>query len=406
MLPKQLSASRLGHCLIHWQIQRKNLMPAFSFRHIKDLYPVFWDKSVEMVKLMEKELQRRQDAGEDNVIVMSHWASRATLDIIGVAGMDHDFQSLQNPGNELNRQYRRITQQPPRIADILFLIGMLTSTSHLMRELPTQRNKELNEASEYIRKVARQVIREKKEKLQGKEPSAAKTDVDIVSVALQSGTFTEENLVDQMMTFLGAGHETTASALQWAIYALSKHHGVQTRLREEIRASLPSISLQSPEPVSAATVDALPYLNAFCNEVLRFYPPVRFTVRVACRDTVIVGNHIPKGTVFSICPDLANLNKDLWGPDADRFNPDRWLGPGRANTGGANSSYAVLTFLHGPRNCIGQGFSKSELACLVAAVVGKFYMELEDPNKPLEVNNGVTMRPKDVRVKFTALEGW
>ncbi|BDD62879.1 hypothetical protein MAP00_007833 [Monascus purpureus] len=110
--------------------------------------------------------------------------------------------------------------------------------------------------------------------------------------------------------------------------------------------------------------------------------------------------------VFSICPDLANLNKDLWGPDADQFNPDRWLGPGRANTGGANSSYAVLTFLHGPRNCIGQGFSKSELACLVAAAVGKFHMELGDPNKPLEVNNGIIMRPRDMRVEFTASDGW
>lgn len=385
-------------------------MPAFSFRHLKDLYPVFWAKSTEMVKLIEKQLEKRQQTGEEknNVIQMSEWASRATLDIIGVAGMDHDFQSLYDPDNELNRQYRRVTTDPGGVARVLFVLSMLTSSPTLLEKAPIQRNRDIHEAAVYIRDVARQMIRQKKEKLESKDPVSTEKDVDIVSVALRSGTFTEENLVDQMMTFLGAGHETTSSSLQWAVYVLCQHQDVQTRLREEIRTNLPSISTtEPPGQVSSNDIDALPYLNAFCNEVFRFHPPVRLTLRVADRDTTVVGQPIPKGTLFVIPAELINHDKSLWGADADQFNPDRWMGPGRANTGGASSNYATMTFLQGPRSCIGQGFSKSELACLVAATVGKFHMELAHPERELVLKRGITVTPKDgTLAKFTVLDGW
>ncbi|KAF2746763.1 cytochrome P450 [Sporormia fimetaria CBS 119925] len=84
------------------------------------------------------------------------------------------------------------------------------------------------------------------------------------------------------------------------------------------------------------------------------------------------------------------------------FNPDRWRGTGRANTGGAESNYASLTFLHGPRSCIGKDFAKAEFACLVAALVGAFEMELEDKDWELKIGGAVTARPKGgLRVVLT-----
>jgi len=209
-----------------------------------------------------------------------------------------------------------------------------------------------------------------------------------------------------MMTFLAAGHETTATALQWAIYALCKHPDIQRRLRDEVRANLPSISNESP-PVSASAVDGLSFLSAFCNEILRFYPPVPLTIRQAAYDTTVLGSPIPKGTIMLFSADIINRSKEYWGPDADEFKPDRWLGPGRAKNGGASSPYAFMTFIHGPRSCIGQSFAKGELACLVAVMVGRFQMELKDPNAKQEIRWGITRRPKDgVQVKLTVLEGW
>jgi cytochrome P450 len=93
--------------------------------------------------------------------------------------------------------------------------------------------------------------------------------LDILSVALESGGFTDENLIDQLMTFLAAGHETTASAMTWATYLLAKHPEVQARLRAEIRENLPSIS-DTDTAVSSSDIGRLPYLSAFCNEVLRY----------------------------------------------------------------------------------------------------------------------------------------
>lgn len=376
-------------------------MPAFAYRHIKEIYPIFWTKSAEMVKCIEDDLKTRANPA-DNVVCIGTWASRATLDIIGVAGMDHDFNALRSPNNELQNQYQTIMSDPPLSMKLLYVGAMLIGNPGWANKLPVKRNEDIMNASEVIRDVARQMIREKQQKL-----TTGTSGVDILSVALKSGTFTEDELIDQMMTFLGAGHETTSTALQWTIYALCKHPDVQTRLRDEVRANLPSISTDHPEPLSASTLDALPYLNAVCNEVLRFYPSVPSTVRIADHDTTLVGTPIPKGTLFLICAAVINRNKELWGADADQFNPERWLGQGRANTGGATNNYAFLTFLHGPRSCIGQGFAKAELACLVASMVGRFEMALEDPEKKLEVRMNATICPKDgVLAKMKGLEGW
>ncbi|KAJ5940072.1 hypothetical protein N7516_000240 [Penicillium verrucosum] len=383
--------------------QRKNLLPAFAYRHVKNLYPVFWDKSIEMVKMIEKDLQSRKANGNtDNTVQISNWASRATLDIIGVAGMDHDFDSLRDPNNTLSQSYRKVMSSPPLFMKILFVIGLLLGNPALVHALPTKRNKDIKESGEVIRNVARQMIRQKKAKM---EDPNSETGIDIISVALTSGTFDEENLVDQSMTFLGAGHETTASALQWAVYALCQNPNVQSRLRDEIRANLPSVD--DPTPISAAAIDNLPYLHAVCNEVLRFHPSVPTTTRKAVRDTSIVGTHVAKGTTFTMSPRLINRLEELWGPDANEFNPDRFMGPGKANTGGAVNNYAFLSFLHGPRGCIGQGFAKAELACLLAATVGRFHMEFKFPDAKLEIREGATHAPKDgVLALLTPLEGW
>ncbi|RAL16318.1 cytochrome P450 [Aspergillus homomorphus CBS 101889] len=387
--------------------QRKNLMPAFSYRHIKNLYPTFWSKSIEMVRCIEDDLRSREDPS-DNVIRVATWSSRATLDIIGLAGMNRDFNSLRDPTNELARQYGRINGTPPSKLELgLFLLGLVMGVPTWVHKLPLERNKFIREGADYIRAVALQMVREAKESRNNQQTGKTKDGVDIISVALESDSFTDDELVDQMMTFLAAGHETTSTALQWCIYALCKYPDVQTRLREEIRANLPSISVENPESVSTETLDALPYLHAVCNEVFRFHPSAPATIRVANRDTSLVGQSLPKGTLLFLFPAIINHSKELWGPDADKFNPERWLGPGMANTGGATSNYAFLTFLHGPRSCIGQGFAKSELACMLAAFVGRFQFELEDPDAELELREGATVSPRDgVCVKLTTLEGW
>lgn len=400
-----LLGGQLTLAITNVQIQRKGLMPAFSFRHIKDLYPIFWSKSRDLVQVLEHEISE-QGSTKSDVVVMKTWATRTTLDILGLAGMDHDFQFLRNPKSTLVTHYEK-TQMPPTRAEILlgFVLSLFSSNYEvLMTYIPTARVRRLNEGSKYIRQLCRDLIQEKRDKM-GKTES--QTDVDIISVALRSGAFTNENLVDQMMTFLAAGHGTTSHSLQWAVYALCKHQDIQTRLREEIRDRLPSIS--DPESViTAQELDSLPYLHAFCNEVLRFYPAIPGTARESMCDTTVAGYQIPKNTCFIIPMGIINQDPELWGPTASTFDPERWLGEGRANSGGVQNHLGFLTFLHGPRSCIGSGFARAELACLVAALVGRFHMELENPNGKFELNaHGIGSSPKDgVRTRLKVLDGW
>jgi cytochrome P450 len=393
--------------------QRRMLMPAFSYRHIKNLYPIFWAKGREvtdkMTALVENQhandnsITEKPDSQEGEVVDIGNWASRATLDIIGVAGMGHDFNAIQDPSSELNQCYRRVFQGGGGGGRWIFLLSLVIPFI-ILTSLPLKRNIEIKEARALIRRVCHDLITEKKAKL----ATGKSTDKDILSVALESGGFTDENLIDQVMTFLAAGHETTASAMIWACYLLCKHPEIQTKLRNEIRANLPPLSDASTTP-TADNVDKLSYLHAVCNEVLRFIPSVPLTMRVAAKNSTILSHPIPKGTTIIISPWAINRSPELWGEDVDEFKPERWLADdGHANnTGGADSNYSFLTFLHGPRSCIGQRFAQAEFACLIATWVGKFEMELVDKDFVPEIIGGITAKPKGgLQVRLKIVEGW
>jgi cytochrome P450 len=384
--------------------QRKGLTPAFSFRQIKQLYPIFWNKSVEMVYCIAKESIQTEgkadDASSAGTVQLSEWASRATLDIIGVAGLGQDFNSLADPDTELNKVYRAIFS-PSRAGQILGLLQFFIPP-FIIQNLPVKRNDDVHAASQVARATSMRLVEQKKRDL------AAKKELppDIISVALESGAFTNENLVDNMMTFLAAGHETTASALTWALYLLCKDPDAQRRLRQEIHEHIPSVHGQT---MSSDVIDNMPYLHAVCNETLRLWSPVPLTLRDTAVDTTILGHPIPRGTKVILCPWAVNFSRELWGDDAAEFRPQRWLAPGQANAGGAKSNFAFLTFLHGPRSCIGEKFARAELACLLAAFVGRFEFELRDPEqlKDMTVRGGVTVRPKDgLWLKIKEVEGW
>lgn len=180
---------------------------------------------------------------------------------------------------------------------------------------------------------------------------------------------------------------------------------MQTRLREEVRSKLPSPD--SKDPVTDQLLDHCSYLHAVCSEVLRLYAPVPITLRIAARDSVLSGALVKKGTTVILPIWAANTAKHMWGPDAAEFNPDRWMGQGKAGNGGAESAYAFMTFLHGPRSCIGQSFARAEFACLLAALVGTFSFELQDQDMLVKIKGGITARPEGgLKVKMKHLPGW
>lgn len=384
------------------KLQRRNLMPAFAFRHVKDLYPTFWRKTREVVQAMTA-------AADEKGVLETEvygWSSRATLDIIGLAGMGKDFGAIHDEENELVKTYTRLFK-PSGAARVLALLSAFVP-QWILQTLPIEQNDQTALAAKKIRSVCMDLIADKKAKMAAKEAQ----DLDILSVALESGLFSDDGLVDQMMTFLAAGHETTASAMIWAIYLMALHKDVQTKLRQEVRSKLPSVD-DGDTQISSLDIDKMPYLNAVCNEVLRFYSPVPQTLREAAHNTTILDQPIPKGTNVFICAWGTNRDPKLWGESATRFDPERWLSTtdNGAASGGAASNYAFLTFLHGPRSCIGQSFAKAEFACLLAGWIGRFEFDLQEGQEKeeskMDIKGGVTAKPSGgMNVRATVLEGY
>lgn len=407
------------------KIQRKNLMPAFAFRHIKNIYPVFWSKGKEMIECLANASKTGESTSEHHIsdtdnhtsetkhepgaIDVGNWSSRATLDIIGLSGMGQDFDSLHDPTNKLSKTYQDVFNPGPT-GRLLQLAGLFIPF-WLLRRLPLKRNHEINGAAEYIKQVCRDMITKKQAALKH-NPEEKENGTDILSIALSSGGFAPEDLVNQMMTFLVAGHETTATAMIWALYTLCKNPSIQTKLRQEIRSKIPSPN--SGTPITASDIDDCHYLQACVSEILRLWAPVALTLRIAAKDTSIAGEPIPKGTMIILSPWATNTSRHLWGADAMAFRPERWLNPdGKANAkGSAESNYSFLTFLHGPRSCIGQRFAVAEFACLLACWVGRFDTRFEKGSKlgeegMPEIKGGVTSKPKGgLWCKTEEVEGW
>lgn len=412
------------------KLQRKTLLPAFAYRHIKELYGPMWEiASFAVTSLTEAAATSSKVDEQSYTVDVAEWTSKVTLDIIFVTGIGQNIDSVRNQDAKyktLQKTYKAVFSQSSQDF-LLFLLRIWVLPGWVFPYVPLKRNIELGQAAQTLREICRDLILQKKSDLESE--LADGTEKDILTVALSYGGFTEDELIEQLLTFLAAGHETTATSLTWACYALCKNPEMQTRLRDEIRAHLPSPSQSSSvntEGLATIIDNHMPYLQAICQEVLRYFAPVPMTFREAAVDTTINGTPIPAGTHLAICVRATNHDLSLWGDDANVFNPDRYLsqpkqehvdpldddGHGEISKRnvGTRSNYATLTFLHGPRSCIGQSFARSEMAILLAILVGRFEFEFADEElrdeTKLKLRRGATNRPVGLRLKLKPVEGW
>lgn len=322
-------------------------MPSFQVKHIRELYPVFWRKSCELVETMVPDTK---EAAQGQEIEFGHWCARVTLDIIGIAGLGRDFNSLQNPGDEIVERYNMVLE--PDNEKLLWFGMQVVLPQWLVSAIPWKINTQIVEIQNYLYNFALGVVKDRRAKLNREKNSDMN---DIISLLVKSNDFTDDELAHQTLTMMAAGHETTSSTLTWCTYFLSRYPELQKKVRDEVRAALPSPA--SGETITAAQIDALPLLNAVCNETTRLYPTVPVTIREVVKETVLGGITMPVGTNVLLSPWAINRAKHFWGEDADEFKPERWMNADGTvnNTGGSTSNYSLMTFLHGPRSCIGQG---------------------------------------------------
>jgi cytochrome P450 len=174
-----------------------------------------------------------------------------------------------------------------------------------------------------------------------------------------------QQLRDEVMTLLFAGHETTALALTWTWYLLARHTEVAGRLRREVTAVL------AGRVPTMADLSHLPYTRMVIEEALRLYPPVWMLARTARADDMIGGYPIPAGTTVFLGLYLTHRRPDVW-PDPERFEPERFA-PHRV---GERPPGAYFPFATGLRACLGAPFAMMEAQLIVAQVVQAYHFDL------------------------------
>ncbi|TDL23928.1 cytochrome P450 [Rickenella mellea] len=202
----------------------------------------------------------------------------------------------------------------------------------------------------------------------------------IVSLSLKSQNNTAglstAQIIDNISTFIMAGHETTGGALNFALMELARSSRVQQKLRREVQ--------QFRDALSYDAIQKLEYLDAVTKEVLRLHPSVPHTERVAMRDdiiplatpirmrngTVLTSFKVQKGQVFHIPLMTMNTNPKVWGEDAGEFQPERWLTPNaiRPSNELPHGWSNMVTFTDGPRLCIGYRLALFEFKVILATL--------------------------------------
>ncbi len=217
-------------------------------------------------------------------------------------------------------------------------------------------------------------------------PDASRNDILtlLMSARDEAGdALTDLELRDELMTLLVAGHETTATALTWALFWIHKFPKVREKLVNELQAFDTSLD--------PGVLLRLPYLNAVCCETLRIYPVGMLTFPRVTRSRLdLTGTSLEPGTIVAGCIYLTHHRADIY-PDPDEFRPERFLER-------RFSPYEYLPFGGGIRRCIGMAFAQFEMKLVLSGIISGFKLALADTHSVRPMRRGVTAGPSPFRM--------
>jgi cytochrome P450 len=330
-----------------WKRQRYMMQPLFHRRVINQFASV--------IAAAHERLIARWDALARGgaTVNLTDEMSALTLEIVlrSIFGRDLDRLTQQFGANP----FEVVTREPSR--DLQFAYKF-RSLGRLVTQLIARRRAEPEEHMDFVAMLMQ--VRDK----ESGEPMG------------------ERQLVDEIMTLIVAGHETTASGLNWTWYLLSQHPEVQARLHAEIDA------VDYPLAPELAQVETLTYTGQVVNEALRLYPPGWVLSRRTIEADVLGGYPIPPGTNVLLPLYLLHRHPQFW-EDPDAFRPERFA-PGHETE---RTRFAYMPFAAGPRHCIGETLALYEML-MHLYLVARRYRLIYVPDKPLELEAQINLRTR------------
>ncbi|MEB8337880.1 cytochrome P450 [Streptomyces endophyticus] len=253
---------------------------------------------------------------------------------------------------------------------------------------PTPRNRRFDSACEELYAVCDTLIAERRA---ADEPGGDLLGLLIKARTEDGETLSPDEIRDQVLVFLLAGHETTSTSLTFALHLLGRNPDAQKRMHEEIDAVL-----TEGRPPQAGDLDRMPYTERVIKEAMRLYPAAAATGRQAVADTEVDGVHIPAGSDVTVSAYVTHRDPAYW-PDPMRFDPDRFLPEAEQS----RHRYAWMPFGGGPRACIGAQFAMLESVLGLAVLLQAYEVEAVD-DREIATAFGITMRPAEpVRLRLT-----
>ncbi|KAF8070436.1 cytochrome P450 [Lyophyllum atratum] len=396
---------------------RKAMNPAFSIPNLMAQTDMYYKAIDGLVEILKSGIDGQKVPGDGKEFHMYDWMSKVTLDIICETAFGYNADSLHDPHNELAEAYEQLLslQSGPNLAKIIILMSVPGAPRligskwaydhrHWFSKLSFfKATGSLIDAMYRIRRVSASMLREK---LQDSAVLVSDTDAkrDIMSLLVRARkadldkdkgiyAMSDQAMMDQVLTFLGAGHETTATGLSWTLWLLANDQESQNKLRDEVAP----VFADNPRPDYRSLKD-LQWLDCVIMESLRVLPPVPLTVRTTTQADYVDGVLVPKGTLLTIPIRIVNTWKVVWGEDAEDFSPKRWLNLPK----NYHPVFSMLSFIAGPHACIGKTMAIIEMKAVLAALIANFSFEPAYTGQTTKPAAAITMKPTDgmpLRVK-------
>ncbi|XP_046486880.1 cytochrome P450 4C1-like [Neodiprion pinetum] len=377
-----------------WHQHRKLITPTFHYNILEEYSVVMFEKTEVLKKCIETELKTNPEEPID----IHAFSLKCTLDIICEAAMGVNINAQMDENLEYATALNRISTEA---VERTFRPWLHNDWFYYQ----TQRGKKFKHFVETAHKFTKKVISERKaaqkirqqnnpdENYKFEKPkSQAFLDHLLDACEREKMPLTDDELRQEVDTFLFAGHDTSAATISWALFCIGNNPEVQEKIHEEHLR----IFGDSKEPATIQQINELKYLERVIKETLRLFPAVPSVSRTITEDTEIAGYKVLKGIYASVLIHYVHRHPNHW-PNPDKFDPDRFL---PENSQGRHP-YAYIPFSAGLRNCIGQKFAILEEKIVLTAVLREWRVKSAVKYEEIKYHSEFILRPQDgIKIYF------
>ncbi|MDG9689149.1 cytochrome P450 [Streptomyces sp. Alain-F2R5] len=358
----------------NWQLAHDVLAPGFSREAMAGYHVMMLDVAARLADHWDRAL------AEGRSVDVPGDMTKLTLETISRTGFGHDFGSF-----ERSRPHPFVTAM---VGTLGYAQRLNTVPAPLAPWLLRRASRRNTADIAYLNRTVDDLVRARR--TGGGSGTGDLLDRMLETAHPETGErLSAENVRRQVITFLVAGHETTSGALSFALHYLARHPEVAARARAEVDRVWGDAEAPGYEQVAK-----LRYVRRVLDESLRLWPTAPAFAREARRDTVLDGTHpMRRGAWALVLTGMLHRDPQVWGPDAERFDPDRF----EAKAVRSRAPHTFKPFGTGARACIGRQFALHE-ATLVLGLLLRRYELRPEPDYRLRVTERLTLMPEGLRL--------